>query len=244
MRNLFFRHSLLTAGLLTASALMAQGPMYDKVEVNLPYPVTINNTTLQPGDYVIRQHDSAAGGSRVLHFFSDQGMKLETTAMAIPALDNRTPKETKLILDHIGDDYYLNKIWIQGKDYGYEFPIPSDIRMREQERNAPANVVARYERPAAPTTTVAETTTQPTTEAATTPAQPEPAPAPPVEVAQNRPEPTPEPAPPAVTPEPAPQQYADQPAPAMPHTSANWLNMLLGGGLLAFSGFALRRSVA
>jgi hypothetical protein len=237
MRNLLF-----SLGLLTASALMAQGPMYDKVEVNLPYPVTINNTTLQPGDYVIRQHDSAAGGSRVLHFFSDQGMKLETTAMAIPALDNRTPKETKLILDHIGNDYYLNKIWIQGKDYGYEFPIPSDIRMRERERNAPATVVAKYEPPAAPTTTVAETTTtQTTTEAATTP-PPEPAPAPPVEIAQNRPEPTPEPAPQAVTPAPAPQ-YADQPA-EMPHTSANWLNMLLGGGLLAFSGFALRRSVA
>jgi hypothetical protein len=190
--------------------------------------VTVNNTTLQPGDYVIRQHDSAAGGSRVLHFFSDGGMKLETTAMAIPALDNRTPKETKLILEHVGNDYYLNKIWVQGKDYGYEFPIPSDIRMRERERNAPASVVARYEPPAAPTTTVAET--------------PPPPPAPPVEVAQARPEPTPAPEP-AVTPAPAPT-YADQPAPPMPHTSANWLNMLLGGGLLAFSGLALRRSVA
>jgi hypothetical protein len=236
MRNLLF-----SLGLLTASALLAQGPMYDKVEVNLPYPVTINHTTLQPGDYVIRQHESAAGGSRVLHFFSDGGMKLETTAMAIPALDNRTPKETKLILDHIGNDYYLNKIWVQGKDYGYEFPIPSDIRMRERERNAPAAVVAKYEPPAAPTTTVAETTTtttQTTTEAATTPP-----PEPPVEIAQARPEPTPEPVPQDVTPAPAPQ-YADQPAPAMPHTSANWLNMLLGGGLLACSGFALRRSVA
>jgi hypothetical protein len=233
MRNLFFSLSL-----LTASALMAQGPMYDKVEVNLPYPVTINNTTLQPGDYVIRQHDSAAGGSRVLHFFSDQGMKLETTAMAIPALDNRTPKETKLILDHIGNDYYLNKIWVQGKDYGYEFPIPSEIRLREQERNAPANVVARYEPAPAPKTEIAETTT--------TPAQPEPAPAPPAEIAQNRPEPAPEPAPapPAVTPAPAPQQYADQPTPVMPHTAANWLNMLLGGSLLACSGFALRRFAA
>jgi hypothetical protein len=233
MRNLFFSLSL-----LTASALMAQGPMYDKVEVNLPYPVTINNTTLQPGDYVIRQHDSAGGGSRVLHFFSDQGMKLETTAMAIPALDNRTPKETKLILDHIGNDYYLNKIWVQGKDYGYEFPIPSEIRLREQERNAPANVVARYEPAPAPKTEIAETTT--------TPAQPEPAPAPPAEIAQNRPEPAPEPAPapPAVTPAPAPQQYADQPTPVMPHTAANWLNMLLGGSLLACSGFALRRFAA
>lgn len=238
MRNLLF-----SLGLLTGSALMAQGPLYDKVEVNLPYPVTVNHTTLQPGDYVIRQHDSAAGGSRVLHFFSDGGMKLETTAMAIPALDNRTPSETKLILDHIGNDYYLNKIWVQGKDYGYEFPIPSEIRMREQERNAPASVVARYE--SAPRTEVAETTTrttETTTEAATTPAQappPEPAPAPPVEVAQNRPQPAPEPPAAAVTPAP---QYADQRAPAMPHTSANWMNMLIGGCLLASSGFALRQA--
>ena len=80
----------------------------------------------------------------MLHFYSDRGMKLETTAMAIPALDNRTPSETKLILDHVGNDYYLNKIWIQGKDYGYEFPLPSEIRRRDREQNAPATVVAQY----------------------------------------------------------------------------------------------------
>ena len=48
----------------TALALPAQRPMFDKVEVNLPHPVTINQTALQPGDYVIRQHEDAgaAGG--------------------------------------------------------------------------------------------------------------------------------------------------------------------------------------
>jgi len=94
----------------------------------------------------------------VLHFYSDRGMKLETTAMAIPALDNRSPSETKLILDHVGNDYYLNKIWIQGKDYGYEFPLPSEIRRREREQNAPATVVAQYKAPtAAAQTTTAQT---------------------------------------------------------------------------------------
>ena len=47
-------HLSVGLGLLTASVIVAQGPMYDKVEVNLPYPVTINQTKLQPGDYVIR----------------------------------------------------------------------------------------------------------------------------------------------------------------------------------------------
>jgi len=232
------RNVVLTVGFLAVTAVIAQGPLYDRVTVTLPYPVTVNDTVLQPGDYEIRQHESTGGASRVVHFFSDGGMKLETTAMAIPTVDNRTPSETKLVLDRYGSDYYLNKIWVQGKDYGYEFPIPSEIRLREQERNAPANVVARYEPAPAPKTEVAETTT--------TPAQPEPAPAPPAEIAQNRAEPAPEPAPapPAAAPAPAPQQYADQPAPVMPHTAANWLNMLLGGSLLACSGFALRRFAA
>ena len=87
-------------------------------------------------------------------------MKLETTAMAIPALDNRSPSETKLILDHVGNDYYLNKIWIQGKDYGYEFPLPSEIRRREREQNAPATVVAQYKAPAAQTTTAQASVTR------------------------------------------------------------------------------------
>jgi hypothetical protein len=204
--------------------------MYDKVTVNLPYPVTVNSTVLQPGEYVIRQHEDAGGGSRVLHFFTDNGMKLETTAMAIPALDNRTPEHTKLVLDHVGSEYYLNKIWVQGKDYGYEFPLPPNIRMREQERNAPTTVAATYTPAPAPEPAAEVKREEETTI-----------------VAQNTPPPpapqaTPEPAP---APEPAPRVQADQappePAQEMPHTAANWMNLTIAGGLLSASGLALRR---
>jgi len=224
-------------GLLTASAVLAQGPLYDKVSVTLPYPVTVNGTVLQPGDYVIQQHDDAGGGSRILHFFTDDGMKLETTAMAIPALENRTQEHTRLVLDHIGEEYYLNKIWVQGKDYGYEFPIPPSIRMREQERNAPTTVAAEYTPAPAPAPRVVATETK--TEETTAIAQnttPEPTPAPAVQStpAPAGPEPT------ALT----PSEQADQapePTPTMPHTAGNWMNLIVGGGLLAASGLALRR---
>jgi hypothetical protein len=210
-----------------ALSALAQGPMYDKVMVNLPYAVTINGTVLQPGEYVIRQHEDPAG-SRILHFFSDQGMKLETTAMAIPALDNKTPEQTKLILDHVGDNYYLHKMWVQGKDYGYEFPLPRDIQRREQERNAPATIVA-------------QTTTEQKSEVAQNETVKEET----KEIAQA----TPPPAPPAPEPAPAPapvaREQADQtPAPAeptMPHTASNWFGLALGGSLLAASGLALRQ---
>jgi len=217
---------------VAASAALAQGPMYDKVIVTLPYPVTVNNTVLQPGEYVIRQHEDAGGGSRVMHFFTDGGMKLETTAMAIPALDNRTPEHTKLVLDHIGSEYYLNKIWVQGKDYGYEFPIPPNIRMREQERNTATTVAAQY----TPAPVVAEEKKEEKKEE-TVVAQAAPPPPPPAV------EPAPAPEPPRVQAEQAPAP-APEPAPAMPHTAGNWMNLVVGGGLLAASGLALRRARA
>ena len=224
---------VIVLGCLTASITLAQGPMYDRVEVDLPYAVTVNDTTLQPGHYTIRQHESTAGGSRIVHIFSNDGMKLETTAMGIPALDNRTPEHTKVVLNHIGEGYYLNKIWVQGKDYGYEFPIPENVRMRERELSAkaPAAVVAQT------TTTEKKETGERTEIAQATPPPAPPQPEPPAVT----PAPEPAPAPAQAQPEP-PRVQADQaPEPRMPTTAANWLSLIVGGGLLASSGLALRR---
>ena len=96
--NMRIKSLMLTAGFLAAGIAAtsvganAQGPMYDKVLVDLPYSVTINNTTLQPGHYVIRQMDDMGTNSRVLMIFGDNGMKLKATAITIAALDNNTPE--------------------------------------------------------------------------------------------------------------------------------------------------------
>jgi hypothetical protein len=196
---------------------IAQGPLYDRVNVTLPYAVTVGDRTLQPGDYVIQQLRDAGGGSRVLLIYSDNGMKFETSAMTIPALDVNTPEKTSVILHHFGPDYYFDKVWIQGKDYGYEFPLPDSVKARERERMAAVSVPATY-------TTVAQTT-----EAAQTTTQPE----------TPAPTPVPEEAPPSANRE-VPPEAPPAPAP-MPKTSAGWLMMLLGGGSLSGAGLLLRR---
>jgi len=221
-------------------AAPAQGPLYDKVIVNLPYTVTIADHTLQPGPYVIRQMDSPGGASRVLQIYSDNGMKFETSAITIPALNNRTPEDTSVMLHHFGNDYYFDKVWIQGKDYGYEFPLPDSVKARERERMAPISVAATYQAAPAETNTNAQNTnTQTTTNENTQTAQAAPAPAP---------EPAPAAAEPVPAPAPAPQQMAQNTAPAtndadrgMPKTSAGWLMILLSGGALSGAGLALRR---
>ena len=222
-KNLLLAAGVWTLALATLAVPMwAQGPLYDKVIVDLPYAVTIGNKVLQPGNYVIRQNDSMGGGSRVLLIYSNGGRSFETSTMTIPALDQRTPESTKVVLHRFGNDYFFDKIWIQGKNYGYEFPLPESVKSRQRERMQPVSVAARYES----TTQQAQQTQQTEKEAER-----------PTEVAQA----APPPAPPAAEPAPAPAPAPPEAAREMPHTSAGWLTMLLGGGFLATAGLGLRR---
>jgi LPXTG-motif cell wall-anchored protein len=144
--------------------------------------------------------------------------------MTIPAYKVETPDSTTVVLHHFANDYYFDRIWIQGKNYGYEFPLPNSVKQREKEALAPVSVAARYQTAPAP---------QPT--AAAPPPEPQP------EVAQAAPPPAPEAAPepaPAPAPEVIPAPTANRELPA---TSANWLLMLLSGGSLSGLGLMLRR---
>jgi LPXTG-motif cell wall-anchored protein len=225
-----------------ASGILQGQPLYDRIQVNIPYKITLGDKTLQPGDYTIQQLPDNGGGSRVLLFYTDSGMKFETSAMTIPALDINTARDTKLVLGHVGEDYYINKIWVQGKEYGYELPVPPRLKERLNERTE-TTVAAQYQ--LAPSTQA-----QPT--------QPAPAAPPPVtSQTEARPEPQPpaqsteathpvEPPPPTTADRSAEEAQAQTPPPApapteMPKTAANWMMMLLSGGALSGAGLLLRR---
>ncbi len=254
-RNFTFAASALVLGLATLAApgtIQAQ-PLFDRVNVTLPYTVTIGDRTLQPGNYIIQQLDSMSGGSQVLLIYGDNGMKFQTSALTIPALENRTQPDTRVMLHHIGNDYYFDKVWVQGKDYGYEFPLPNSVKQREREAMAPVSVAASSS--SVPQATMQAATTQAaTTQAATTQKATTAQASTPVQTTQS-----------ATTAQSTvqqqtttqatttPQSTADRsvdttPAtndnsstPAMPHTNAGWLMMLLGGGTLSGLGASLRR---
>ncbi len=257
-RSFTFAASALVLGLATMvapSTIQAQ-PLWDRVDVNLPYTVQIGDKTLQPGNYVIQQLDSPSGGSQVLLIYGDNGMKFETSALTIPALQNRTQPDTRVVLHHIGSDYYFDKVWIQGKDYGYEFPLPNSVKQRENEAMQPVSVAAKAS--SVPPAN-AQTTTQPTTTAKTTTpaATTQPATTARSTVQQQTTQPattarqTTQPATtmqqttqPATTSQNTANRAETMPpssTPAMPHTDAGWLMMVLSGGTLSGLGLSLRR---
>src|SRR5262249_33758343 len=103
----------------------------------------VQDKVLPPGPYTIEEHRGASK-TNVVHIFSDGGMRLEATVQTIPAMKNRTPSDTSVILNRFGDRYYIDKVWIQGKDYGYQFREPESIRSLERERYTSASLPARY----------------------------------------------------------------------------------------------------
>jgi hypothetical protein len=141
---------------IAPGAVQAQ-PLNDRIHVNMPYKFMLGDKTLQPGDYTIQQLSDNGGGSRVLLFYTDNGMKFETSALTIPALDVNTARETKLILNQVGEDYYIDKVWVQGKDYGYVLPMPNALKSREGEKKAAATVAAQYQPAAGTKTETAQT---------------------------------------------------------------------------------------
>jgi len=248
------KHAIVAAALaLGIAMLLTPGakaqPLDDRVNVTMPYTTVIGHKTLPPGDYVIQRMPSAGGGGRVLLIYSDRGMKFETSAITIPCLDPKIARDTKVVLSRIGDDYFYDKVWVQGKEYGYEFILPKEARMRRRELMAKVTVPATL---GANSSTITTTTTE------TAQAIPEPAPVVEeqtqveTEIAEATPPPAPEVAPePILTDESlSANREMDQnppPAPApeerttMPKTASDWLAMLGGSSALLGLGVFLRR---
>src|SRR5687768_8811064 len=107
-RNLLF----LVASVIVMGAsvtLMSQG-LDEGLKVTLPYPVTIDDVVLEPGEYEIRRPSST--NDQVLRFFNNDKMRHQTQAQTVPTAEERPPEDSKVILHHIGDKYYFDKIWI------------------------------------------------------------------------------------------------------------------------------------
>lgn len=237
-------------------AAPAKAQIDTEVRVHMPYTTQVGDKTLPPGDYTIREEDRSTDNN-VLLIYGDNGMKFETSAMTIPAEKLNTPEHTRVVLGQLGNQYYFRRLWVAGANYGFEFPLPNNIKSREKEMteipvnsqaaNQSQNSAAVTPPPPPPPPSATHPENNPPAQNANQPAEDNTQPASPSQAAPSVQEQTP----PAT-----PQQGAynsgdsgsanrDAGEPSqgnhMPKTSAGWLMMLLSGGTLSGAGMMLRR---
>jgi hypothetical protein len=119
---------------LTAQTLQKQ------VNVTLPQRVVVAEKTLEPGDYSFREVSD-----RLVQVFDKDKMQAEAAVATIDTENKEPAKETKLVLYKFGDsnEYYIDKMWIQGRSIGYEFPMPE--RFKDLKREREESIAGKYE---------------------------------------------------------------------------------------------------
>jgi hypothetical protein len=101
-----------------AFSTLAAAQVIAGLRVNLPYAAQAGGATLPAGEYVVRDVKDD-GGVSILEFLSaDNHTAVVVMAERIPLA---TPvSKTELVLHQAGEKYVMDKIWLDGRDYGYE----------------------------------------------------------------------------------------------------------------------------
>jgi hypothetical protein len=109
--------------------LRGQG-LVDGIKITLPEPVTVDDKVLQPGEYEIRR--ASQFQDQILRIFNKDKMVYEAHVITIPAAaEEATKDKSKVVLHHIGENFYFDKVWIEGN--GYEFRLPERVEALQRE---------------------------------------------------------------------------------------------------------------
>jgi hypothetical protein len=118
-KSSFIALGVCLAALLGIGIRPAAAQMVDIVTVRLPYAATVGNVTLPAGVYTIRDLKEN-GSSPVLEIRSASGVAVSASATQVSAPNSRLAPTTSVVLRHANDKYQFDKIWIEGRDYGYD----------------------------------------------------------------------------------------------------------------------------
>ena len=110
-------------------AIRARAQVVDTIVADVPFGFTIRDHTLPAGSYAIRRLDAQPGVMEIRDTDGDRVL-LFLTGSAQAA---KGPKQTELIFDRFGDQYFLSEIFEAGNGTGAQVPKSRAERSLEKE---------------------------------------------------------------------------------------------------------------
>jgi hypothetical protein len=130
--------SLMAAALLLTVSVGIQSHAQidgDRILVDIPREVHVGEKVLAPGNYEL--HREASFVNPVVKIFNNDEMQHETAVLPIKTESDEVVEDTRVVLEKVGDNYYMTKIWIEGRKTGYEIPLPERARNLKRELEEP-----------------------------------------------------------------------------------------------------------
>jgi hypothetical protein len=125
----------IAAAIMSAPAWLQAQSISDVTQIYLAHTVSIGHTVLPRGNYTIEKMDIAGGDSPVLMFRDETGRKLNVSARVAPIVENRTQPATRVLFYRDGSKFYLDKIWVAGWSYGFQFDNPGRAKKPVSSNN-------------------------------------------------------------------------------------------------------------
>jgi len=113
---------------LAAVSVNAQRLSDDSISVNIPFDFAFGETKLPAGNYTLRRIVLPSSYDRVVIQSAD-GSGDSHTGMTRPNRTSEAPKQSNIVFNRYGDQYFLSQLWIAGSDTG------RDLFQSRNERN-------------------------------------------------------------------------------------------------------------
>ena|SRR6185295_16114606 len=129
MKNMLLLVAMISILTITGGTA-ARAQVTDTIVADIPFGFMVRDTNLPAGEYTIRRIYSTAPG--VMEIRSADGHE-KMVFLVGTAESNKTPNQTELIFDRVGDQYFLSEIFEIGNSDGVELPKTRAERKLEKE---------------------------------------------------------------------------------------------------------------
>ena len=121
MKTQFISRLLILVLLAAGGAIRANAQALEEgtIEADVPFAFIVGEKTFPAGKYTLKRADATNPG--VLEISNEKG-RGTIFFEAQPAQANEYPRQTNLVFDKIGDEYFLSEIWASDTNLGYRLP--------------------------------------------------------------------------------------------------------------------------
>jgi hypothetical protein len=102
---------------LAVVSVNAQGRSESSIAGNIPFDFSFGDTKLPAGNYTLQRIALTSSFDRIVIKSAD-GRGDSHTVMTMPNRTSEVQKESKLIFNRYGDQYFLSQVWMAGSDTG------------------------------------------------------------------------------------------------------------------------------
>lgn len=136
----FITISMLTFLLMLAAvSVNAQQLSEERITVNIPFDFAVGETKLPAGEYTLRRIISPSSADQLLIQNAEAKLDMRT-GITRPNRASEVQRESRLIFNRYGEQYFLSQVWMAGSDTGREL-----FQSRNERNLAKESTLAKSE---------------------------------------------------------------------------------------------------